>query len=111
MAAQALSNPTLAGTAQAMVAASAGGDSFPLPVPLIIRVTNGGGVGRNVTIVAQKACNQGVLHSPPAIAVAAGTTVEIRVQDVDRFRDVNGRIQLTYDSEVGLTLAAYAAGS
>lgn len=109
MAAKALTTPGIAGSAEAYTAASAGGDSFPLPMPILVKLKNSGGAGRTVTFVGQTPCNQGVLHNA-AIAVGAGATIDVAIRDLNRFRDVNGLVQMTYDSEVGLSMQAYAIG-
>lgn len=107
MAQKNLTVPALSGSAEAYTAANAGGDSYPLPKAILVKLKNSGGVGRTVTLVAQKACNHGVLHDA-AVVVGAGATIDAQINDVDRFRDTNGRLQMTYDSEVGLSSQAYA---
>lgn len=109
MAALNLTTPGLAGTAETMTAAAVAGDSFPLPGDITIRVRNANvGAARNVTIVGQKACNYGVVHSAGPITVPANSTILIEVPGGDdRFRDGSGRVQLTYDNNADLTLAAY----
>jgi hypothetical protein len=109
MSQKSLTVPGLIGLPESFTAASAGGDSYPLPMPILLKVKNSGGVARAVTLVAQNQCSQGVLHSA-TIAIGIGATVDIEVVDINRFRDVNGKLQLTYDSEVGLSTQAYAVG-
>jgi hypothetical protein len=108
MAALTLSNPTGAGTVEAYQNANAGGDSFPIPGPLVIKMKNASGANRTVTLVGQKQCNQGFTHSVAIGPIATGTTVDVAVNDRDRFADVNGKIQMTYDNEAGLSFAAYS---
>lgn len=109
MAALNLTTPALAGTAEAMAAANAGGDSFPLPGDITIRVTNANaGAARTVTIVGQNPCDQGFVHSQ-AVAVPAVSTRLISVPGGRRFSDSNGRVQLTYDNAADLTLSATPA--
>lgn len=54
--------PGLAGGAEAFVAASAGGDTFPNDGHTMLHVKNGGGAPINVTIDSKVACNQGADH-------------------------------------------------
>lgn len=102
-----LVTPAAAGTAEALSAVSAGGDSFPIPAPLIIRAKNTDVAARTITLVGQKPCNQGFTHSATIVVAAGGGIVNARVNDVDRFRDANGRIQMTYDAATGLSVAAF----
>ncbi len=102
-----LSNPALSGTAEAYAAANAGGDSFPMPGRLIVKIKNASGAGRTVTFAGQKPCSQGALHNA-AVSVPAGSTVDVTLADANRFADSGGRVQMTYDSEVGLSFLAYA---
>jgi hypothetical protein len=111
MAALNLTNPTIAGTSDAGAAAGVAGDSFPLPRDIIIRVTNAHAAdARAVTVVGQKPCNYGTVHTPAAISVPALSYRLIRVPGGDdRFRDDTGRVQITYDSNADLTVSAYPA--
>lgn len=112
MASLPLTNPSQAGTLEAFSAASAGGDSFPFPKTIIIRIKNAAGAGRTITIVAQGVCSYGVAGSPAhdaVIVTANATTTEVTVPDSPRYRDANGRIQLTYSSEVGVSVSAHSA--
>ncbi|HEY8410197.1 MAG TPA: hypothetical protein VIK76_02300 [Pyrinomonadaceae bacterium] len=105
-----LSIPGPAGTAEAYSAAGAGGDSFPLPRDLILKIKNASGANRTVTVVAQNPCNQGVLHDRVIGPIATGTTIDVPVPGgSDRFRDAGGRVQLTYDNNAGLSVLAYPA--
>lgn len=108
MAALALANPTLGGTTEAFAAADAAGDSFPMPTPLLVRARNNGVAARTITFVAQRACNQGVLHNAQVTIPNDNVPVDIRISDMGRFQDGNGRLQMTYDAAAGLSLAAYA---
>lgn len=112
MAALALSAAVSAGGAEpALVAAGGAGDSFPLNGPIVIKASANGAGPRTITFVAQKACNQGVLHNKTFVVPNDATRNWIYVpqSEVDRFRDANGKIQLTYDSNAGLTIGAQAA--
>lgn len=101
-----LTKPTTGGTLESLAAAGAAGDSFPLAGAIIVRAKNASGASRTITIVAQTACNHGVLHNG-SVVIADGETREFSITDVGRFADSNGRVQLTYNANAGLTLAAY----
>ena len=102
-----LTRPPAAGQAQAFTAAAAGGDSFPLPAPIVVKVNNTSGATRTVTVVAQRPCNQGFTHNA-TVSCPTGVITEFPVSDVMRFQDGNARVQLTYDSATGVSVAAYA---
>lgn len=107
-----LSAPPSAGGAEpALVAAGVAGDSFPLNGPIVIQTSNNGAAARTITFVAQNACNQGVLHNKTYLVPndASRNWIYVPANEVPRFRDANGRIQLTYDSNAGLTIGAHAA--
>lgn len=103
MAAKTLSDFGPGGSVEGFTAASAGGDTFPLPTKIQLRFKNAAGAGRTVTLVGQRPCNHGVVHNQP-VAVADATTKVVIVEDVNRFRDEAGLIHLTYDNEAGLTV-------
>jgi hypothetical protein len=102
-----LVTPAAAGTADALTAVTAGGDSFPIPRPIMLRLKNTDVAARTVTLVGQKPCNQGFTHSATINVPAGGGIVNARITDTERFRDANGRIQLTYDAATGLSVAAF----
>lgn len=105
-----LANPSASGSAEAYNAANAGGDSFPIPAPILIKMKNAnGGAARNVTLVAQKPCSQGVLHNV-VITIPAASVRDVRVTDIERFATASRRIQMTYDSEADLSFQAFQAG-
>lgn len=106
MAALSLTSPVLGGTTESLATAAVGGDTFPLPRPITIQAKNPTGGSITLTLVGARACNQGSLHDG-TVAIGAGATKFIRVDDVDRFRNpTTGLLSMTY-SAVGLTLAAY----
>jgi len=110
MASLSLMVPPAAGGAQpALTAAGAAGDSFPLPGAITIETSNNGAAARTITLVAQNACNQGFLHNKTYLVPNDSTRhwIDVPASQVERFRDVNGRIQLTYDVNTGLTIGAH----
>ncbi len=88
------------------VAAEAGGDAFNngTAESYLVRVVNGAGVARTVTIAAQNNCNHGFSHDV-ALVTADGDDITVGPFDRERFNDPNGLVQITYSSEVGVTLA------
>lgn len=107
MAARNLTKPSKTGTAAAMLAASAGGDSFPLSGGITVRVKNAHAtLSRTITIVGQQRCNFGVLHNATVTVPALDERV-FEIAGSDQFRDAQGRVQLTYSTEADLTLEAY----
>lgn len=106
-----LSQPGIAGAAEAFSAANAGGDSFPLPGPIVLKIKNASGANRTITVVAQNPCDQGVLHDRVYGPIATGTTFDAQIPGGKRFQDANGRVQLTYDNNAGVSVLAYPAGS
>jgi hypothetical protein len=104
-----LVSPAATGQAEpAMTAANAGGDSFPMPGPLLVRIKNAGAAARTITFVGQNKCNQGSLHNLVVVVANDSVIVNVPITDVIRFADVNGQLQLTYDAVTGVTVAAYA---
>lgn len=106
MAAYSLSNPATTGTAEAFNAASVGGDSYPLPKPIMLHIKNASAAVRNVTLVAQRACSHGFLHNAVIGPIPAGATWEVPVNQVERFQDDGGKLQLTYDDPAGVSTKA-----
>lgn len=85
-------------------AAAGGGDQVLWAQNLRLKIINGSGAPITVTVVSQRACDQGTIHSI-ANAIAAGAT-EFMGPFPDRFADTNGYIQLTYSGVTTLTLYA-----
>jgi hypothetical protein len=90
----------------ALTAAAGGGDQFPNNGKTYLKVTNGGGVPITVTIVAQRACDQGTIHNI-ANSVANATT-ELMGPFSDRYTDGNGFCQVTYSGVTSVTVGAIA---
>ncbi len=91
---------------QTAVAAAAGGDAFEnTDERVFFRAINGSGGAITITIDAPTPCNHGFTHDV-AGAVAAGETWDFGPFDKERFNDANGLIQVTYSTEVSLTVAA-----
>lgn len=92
------------GTAVALVAASAGGDLFPWAPNRALRVKNASGGSINVTIAAQKTCNQGVLHDN-VVAVAAGAEETIGGLERSQYVDDSGYVHVAYSASASVTVA------
>lgn len=103
MAARTLLDPSPTGGADTFTAASAGGDTYPLPGKITLRFRNAhASEERTVTMVGRRACNHGTIHNLP-VAVPALSTVVVAVDDVNRFKHTDGLIYLTYSSEADLS--------
>ncbi len=106
MATLTLQEINLTGVDTTLAAATNTGDQFANADERVqFRVVNAAGVTRVVTIVAQVACNHGTVHSI-TLSTENGEDFTIGPFDRERFNDSNGMIQVTYSSEVGLTVAA-----
>lgn len=70
-----------------------------------LKVINGGVGSINVTIAAQVACDQGSTHNI-VNAVANGVT-EIMGPFLERYRDTNGYVQITYSGVTSVTIYAF----
>lgn len=92
------------GTADpAPVAAAVGGDQFTNNGKTLFKVVNGGGSAITVTIVAQRACDQGTLHDITN-SVGAGAT-EWMGPFSERYVDSSGFTQVTYSGVTSVTVA------
>lgn len=95
------------GTAEAaLVAANVGGDQFSNNGKTYLKVTNGGGAPITVTIVAQRTCDQAVLHNITNSVTNA--TTELMGPFSDRYTDSNGFVQVTYSAITSVTVGAFA---
>lgn len=106
MAILAIQEPNLTGLNVTLVAANAGGDSFPNNGSIVFRVTVTGAV--TLTFPAQKPCSFGVSNvaHDAVVAIAAAGSRDIGPFPTERFNDVNGRVQVTYTTATGVTVAA-----
>ena len=96
----------LAGIGPTYEAASAGGDEVLNSGKLFLHVKNANGsTARTVTVDSQQACSQGYDHDA-AVSVPASSERMIGPFPKDRFNDSGGKIQISYDSEADLTIAA-----
>lgn len=81
-----------------LTAAAGGGDSYAGLGGELVVVNNGGGAPITVTITASGADNFGIVNTAHDLTrtVAAGKTAFINVDNMARFRDSNGNIQIAY---------------
>ena len=107
MAALTVQNITLAASlTPTFAAAAAAGDYVANTGKIFLYFKNANvGVARTVTIHSQVLCSQGVEHDV-TVTVPASSEEIIGFFDVNRFNDINGRLQMTYSSEADLTIAA-----
>ncbi len=86
------------------VAAAAGGDEFLNNGKMMLKVVNGGGSACVVTITAQNACDQGVLHDGGG-SVAAGTEELFGPFNVKQYNDGDQMVAVGYDQVTTVTVA------
>lgn len=96
---------TIAGTAIATVPASATGNTFINTGNVAIRINNGGAAAIDMTLVARRPCNQGVLHNQ-VISVPPGESRDVFPVPANQFNDDNGLTTLTYSAVTNVTVAA-----
>jgi hypothetical protein len=107
MAALTLVSGTSSGAAAVAASAGVAGDSFPYPSNgITLEIKNAAGTGRTLTIVGQRACNQGVVHDR-TVTIGAGLTRHVRIEG-EQFRDSSGLVQLTYDDNTSVTVLAWS---
>lgn len=103
MAALAPQKSSASGLVVTYAAAGGSGDTFPYSKRRALRVKNASGGSINVTIVAQRACEQGVLHDK---VVAVGAGVEKNIGPItDHFKDDGGVVHVTYSAVTTVTVA------
>lgn len=95
-----------AGTTPTLVAAAAAGDEFVNDGQTWIHVKNTNATARQVTIAKPGTESDGTSFDP--VVTIPGTTgdKEFGPFSKEKFDDANGKVQLTYSSEVGLTVEA-----
>lgn len=94
------------GVEATLVAAAGGGDQFSNDGRTYLKVTNGGGAPITVTVVSQRACEQGTIHSI-ANSVTNATTEVMGPFDTSRFNDASGFVQVTYSGVTSVTVGAF----
>lgn len=94
---------TRAGLATSLTALATGGDGFANDGRTYFHIKNSNASARTLTVVTQKTVD-GKAVADDAINVP-GTTGDVKVGPFppDIYNDANGRVQMTYSSEVGLT--------
>jgi hypothetical protein len=92
-----------AGLEATYAAAAGGGDQFANDGKTLIHVKNGSVGDITVTIVSQRACDQGSTHNT-AVVVTAAEERFIGPFEVSRYNDASGFVQLTYSGVTSLTI-------
>jgi hypothetical protein len=110
MAALSVQRPSVAGVAQTMATAAAGGDTVANDEKVFLRVTNGhGSASRTVTIDAPGTCDHGLAANAAhdaVVTIAAGVTKIIGPFPIKRFGET---LAISYsDSAADLTIAAFS---
>lgn len=95
---------SLNGVALNFVACDSAGDNFTNDGTVILVIRNNDTVAHNVTIEAQKKCNQGHLHNIDK-SIPAGTTVYFENMEAARFSDENGKTYVSYDTATNMEIA------
>jgi hypothetical protein len=93
-------------TEPALVAAAAGGDQFSNNSRTYLKVTNGGVAPITVTVVAQRTCDQGSIHSITNSVTNA--TTELMGPFTDRYNDASGMVQVTYSAVTSVTVGCFS---
>ncbi len=94
------------GLSEALAAAAGGGDQFQNDGRIFLHVKNSNVSTRVVTINSQNNCSQGFDHDI-AVTIPANTGDKmIGPFPPGRFDDGSGFVQVTYSTEVDLTIAA-----
>ena len=94
------------GLAEALAAAAAAGDQFANDGRIFLHVKNVNAASRDVTINSQNNCSQGFDHDITVTVPATTGDKMIGPFPPGRFDDSGGFVQVTYESEVGVTVAA-----
>lgn len=116
-----IQRPTAAGATKALVAAAAGGDSFPNTGLEYFEVLNSHAtLPRTVTFDSPGTCSFGFTALAghdlavvvPAVTGAPANRVIVGPFATQRFNDGNNRVQVTYsDAAADLTVAALGGGA
>jgi hypothetical protein len=109
MANYAASKPGHTEAAITMRTAATAGDGFENDGATMFRLVNSG-TEKTVTFHAQANCGQGFTHDLAAVVPATTGDVWVGPFPTARFNDVDGRVQLTYSSETGVTVGALSTG-
>lgn len=93
------------GLAVTYAAVAAAGDQFANDGRTFIHVKNVNAASRDVTVDSNNNCSQGFDHN--LVVTVPATTGERMIGPFSpgRFDDNSGNVQLTYESEVGVTIA------
>jgi hypothetical protein len=100
-----------AGLEPVLVAAAAGGDTFPLVDGREwIEVNNASAGAVTITIKSKQKCDQGFDHDL-VISVPAGKKRVISgFLPISRFQNANGNLEITYSAVASVTVGAFRAG-
>lgn len=94
-------------TEMALVAASAGGDTFKnTKGNVILILENSSASPVDATVVAQTPCNHGTLHDEVITVPANGSVVVADIEKA-RFNDEDGMVNLTYVDETAISVGIF----
>ena len=94
-------------TPVAGTAATAAGDTVINNGRTYIEIVDGATTAPTVTIASQVDCNQGFTHDL-VVAVPSGGTKKIGPFPPNRFNNTSGQIEVTYDDDTSVTIAAFS---
>lgn len=97
---------TRAGINPALVAANAGGDTFPCSGNVFLFITNAGGASRTVSVAYANTVD-GQTVPAKQIVVPNGTTRIAGPFPANLFRGANDVAAVTYDAVTSLTIGAF----
>lgn len=96
--------PALTGSAVTYAAAAAGGDTFTNTGQEVLHVRTAGSPVV-VTVTAQSACNQGVVHNQQVTVPATSERAIGPFRDLKRWNTAQSKVAVTYDQVTGVTVA------
>lgn len=94
-------------TEVAGTAATAAGDTVINNGRTYIEIVDGATTAPTVTIASQVDCNQGFTHDV-VVAVPSGGAKLIGPFPPNRFNNTSGQIEVTYDDDTSVTIAAFS---
>lgn len=97
--------PTIDGTDPGFVAADVAGDSFAVDDDTTLWVDNASASPVDVTLTSQATAEPGIAPANKVVTVPAGAVRAVRCNPSGRFRDANGRANVTYSAVASVTVA------
>ena len=89
-----------------MSSAAGGGDEYTPGDRVHFLVHNGSGSDVDVTFASQVTASPGVASADHVVTVPANESAIIPLEEASRFKDGNGRVQVTYEATTDVKVAA-----